>query len=426
MSAKLAVEGGNPAKTTPNPGMYPGGLAIDEEEKKELIQAIDRKHLFRYYMPDGMASKVSELEALLAERTGSRHCLATNSGTSALVSAFMACGVGPGHEVIIPSVTYWSSAASVLDVRAVPIIAEVDDSISIEPSDIENKITPRTKAIMPVHMRGAPCDMDPIMEIARKHDLAVIEDSAQAMGGSYRGKMLGSLGDCGCFSMHYYKTITSGEGGFLTTDDERIYTLAQSAHDSAACWRPDRFAPERFPGELSYGFDFRMSELAGAVGLAQLRKLPGLRNLMRKNKKRILDGIKGLPGVEFRRMNDSDGDTATCIIFFVPTVKLCEKSVKALKAEGVDAMHLYHRLIPDWSIYAHWQHMIDRRTPTPEGCPYTCPHREAPPPEYSKDMCPRTIDLVSRAVHINVPPQLTDDDCDAIAEGIRKVVEAYL
>lgn len=425
--AKLAIDGGPKAKTTPNLPMYPGGYEIGEEEKREVCNALDKKYIFRYYMPGGMASKVAQFEKMMADMVGVKYALGTNSCTSALISSLVACGVGPGHEVIVPSFTYWSSASAVLCARAVPIVAEVDDSFTMDPDDLEKKITPRTKAIMPVHMRGSACDMDRIMAIAARHKLTVIEDNAQACGGSYKGKPLGSFGRCGCFSFQYYKIITTGEGGMLTTDDEQTYLLAQSAHDSAACWRPDRFAPARFPGELFYGYDFRMSELEGAMGKVQLGRLPGLLERMRSRKARICAGLEELKskGVVPRRQNDPTGDTAICIMFMVPTVRLCEEFVKALAAEGVDVMHPYHEKLHDWHVAHHWEHMIHLVTPTPEGYPYRDPARNAPPPNYA-DLCPRSADLLSRTVHINVPPQLTDADCDMIAAAVRKVANAYL
>ena len=213
----------------------------------------------------------------------------------------------------------------------------------------------------------------------------------------------------------------------VTTNDEMLYLRAQSIHDSAACWRPDRFAPARFPGELFFGYDLRMNELEGALGLAQLRRLPSLLERMRRNKARIAAGIEDLTrrGIVPRRQHDPAGDTAITLMFMVPAAELCERFVKALVAEGVDASHAYHPKVPDWHVAHHWLHLIERATPTPDGYPFTDPARGAPPPDYA-GMCPRTAELLSRAVHINVPPQLTDDDCDMIAEAIRKVAEAYL
>ena len=271
-TAKLAIDGGTPAKTTPNIPMYPGGYEIGEDEKREVCETLDKKYIFRYYTPEGQPSKVTQFERCVADMIGSKHALATNSCTSALISALVACDVGPGHEAIVPAYTYWSTASAVLCARAVPIVAEIDESFTIDPDDVERKITPRTKAIMPVHMRGSACDMDRIMDVARRHGLAVIEDNAQSCGGTYKGKGLGSFGQCGCFSFQYYKIITTGEGGMLTTDDESIYIKAQSVHDSAACWRPDRFAPARFPGELFYGYDFRIDRTFKVLTKSKLPK----------------------------------------------------------------------------------------------------------------------------------------------------------
>jgi dTDP-4-amino-4,6-dideoxygalactose transaminase len=424
---KLAIDGGPKAKTTPNIPMYPGGYEIGEDEKREVCDSLDKKYIFRYYMPAGVESKVARFERQMADLIGCRYALGTNSCTSALISALVACGVGPGHEVIVPPFTYWSSASAVLCARAVPVCAEIDESLTIDPADVERRITPRTKAIMPVHMRGSACDMDGIMAVARRHNLVVIEDNAQACGGTYKGRHLGSFGHCGCFSFQYYKIITTGEGGMLTTNDEATYIKAQSVHDSAACWRPDRFAPARFPGELFYGYDFRMSELEGAMGVAQFRRLPSLLERMRSRKARIVSGLEELTekGIVPRRQNDPAGDTAISIMFMVPTVELCGRLVKALAAEGVDASHAYHKDIPDWHVAHHWRHMIDQVTPTPEGYPYRDPARGGQPPDYHH-LSPRSADLLSRAVHINVPPQMTDADCDMITEAVRKVSGAYL
>jgi len=424
---KLAIDGGPKAKTTPNIPMYPGGYEIGEDEKREVCDSLDKKYIFRYYMPKGLTSKVSEFEKCMTDMVGVRYGLGTNSCTSALIASLIACDVGPGHEVIVPAFTYWSSASAVCCARAVPVVAELDESLTMDPADVERKITPRTKAIMPVHMRGSACDMGRIMEIARRHKLAVVEDAAQACGGTFKGKYLGSFGDCGCFSFQYYKIITTGEGGMVVTDNENTYIKAQMAHDSAVCWRPDRFAPARFPGELFWGYDFRMGEVEGALGLAQFRRLPSLLERMRSRKARITAGLEDLvsKGISARRQNDPQGDTAVCIMFMVPKVELCEKFVKALAAEGVDVMHAYHKDVPDWHVALHWQHMINKVTPTAEGYPYSDPARKGAPVEY-KDLCPRSADLLSRCVHINVPPQMTDADCDMIAEAVRKVAGAYL
>jgi len=423
---KLAIDGGEPVKTTPNPPMYPGGLEIGEPEKRQILEALDRKYLFRYYRPDEHPSKVAEFERRFAEKFGCRYALMTNSCTSALIAALMACEVGPGDEVIVPAYTYWSSVSAVLAAKAIPVIVEVDESLTIDVDDLAAKVTDQTKAVMPVHMRGAPCRMDRVMQIAAERKLVVIEDNAQAMGGSFQGRKLGTFGGCGCFSLQYYKIITAGEGGVVATDDERLFIRVQSIHDSAACWRPDRFAPARWPWELSYGFDFRASELEGALALAQLQRLDELIERMRARKAAVKQAVGRIDGIAYRRLNDPAGDTAVCLIFFVPDAPLAARFVRALQAEGVAASHVYHPDIPDWHVFAHWQHLFAKATPTAEGCPFTCPYYKGKLPEYSADMCPRSAELLARAVHIDLPPQMSDHDAELIGLAVRKVAAAYL
>lgn len=416
----LAINGGPKARTGANPPMFPGGLEIGDEEKRQVLEVLDNKYLFRYYGPKEHPSKVKALEDRYAAFTGSKHCLALNSCTSALISALVAAGVGPGDEVIVPAYTFFATCAAVVAARAVPIVAEVDGSLTMDPADFERKISPRTKAVIPVHMRGMPARIDRIVEIARRRSIAVVEDVAQANGGTYRGKRLGSFGDIGCFSLQFHKIITSGEGGILVTDSDLLYTRAQAYHDVAACWRKDRFAPPEFEGEIFFGQNYRMSELSGAVALAQFGKLERILSLMRRNKRLIKERIAGLPGLEFREVTDEAGDTAICLVFFLPEAGRVEAFVQALHAEGVEAGGIYNKGVPDWHMYPHWKMLIEKMMPTKKGCPFNC--RECGPvPDYAPDDCPATMAWLGRSVHIDIPPQLTETDCAEIAEGIRKV-----
>lgn len=425
MNEKLAIYGGPKAKTTPNLPMYPGGLEIGEEEKRQVLEVLDRKYLFRYYGPENYPSKVREFELEFAKKVGSKHALAVNSCTSALITALVACGIGPGDEVIVTGYTFFASCASIVAAKAIPVIAEIDETLTMDPADIEKKITPSTKAILAVHMRGVPCDMDKIMAIAKKHNLKVIEDVAQAVGGTYKGKYLGTFGDCGCFSFQYHKTITAGEGGMVITDDSKIYDRCMGYHDTAACWRPDRFAEQRYEGELFCGVNYRMSELTGAVMLAQLGKMDSLLAAMRRNQKRIIDQIKDTKGIKVRPVNDPDGDTGICLIFYLDNKDKVEKFVDALNAEGIAAGGVFNAGIPDWHIYTHWKHVIEKKTPTLEGCPWTCPFHKGEPVEYSEDMNPKTLEYLSRVVMLDIPAQLTLEDCDMIAKGINKVAAVF-
>jgi 8-amino-3,8-dideoxy-alpha-D-manno-octulosonate transaminase len=406
--------------------MYPGGLEIGEEEKKQVLEVLDNKYLFRYYGPEGCESKVRRFEIEFAKKMGAKYALATSSCTGALISSLVACGIGPGDEVIVSGYTFFASCAAIVAAKAIPVIAEVDETLTIDPDDIEKKITPATKGLVVVHMRGVPCDMDRIMEIAKKHNLIVIEDCAQAAGGTYKGKYLGTIGDCGCFSFQYHKTITAGEGGAIITNNERLYERCMSYHDTAACWRPDRFAEQRYEGELFCGSNFRMSELTGAVLLAQLQKLDMLNSRMRSHQKRIIEQISNTKGIKVRPVYDSEGDTGICLMFYLDSSEKVSPFVKALKAEGVEAAAIYDSGIPDWHIYAHWKHVIEQKTPTHVVCPWECPyHTEAPPVEYEANMNPKTLEYLSRVVHIDIPPQMDDRDCDMIAEAINKVAAVF-
>ena len=273
---------------------------------QERADELNGPHLFRYY--NQRPSKVAGAEQAFAGFLGVKYALAVNSGTSALIAALRALGVGAGEEVIVPAYTFFASVAAIGVCNAIPVIADVDETLTLDPKDVERKITPRTRALIVVHMRGKPAQMDELMAVAARHRLVVIEDVAQAAGGSYKGRMLGTIGAMGCFSFDYYKILNSGEGGFVVTNDEWLHTRAQSWHDCAACWRPNRYATERREGELFCGENYRMSELQGAVALAQIRKAPKYLAGYRDALRRIADRLMLPSSVKIQRVIDPAGD----------------------------------------------------------------------------------------------------------------------
>ena len=436
---KLAVEGGAPAVA--KLGTYPAKIGRDElwgivdmwdfspGVKEKLHQVImgdpdvRGPHLFRYYNPK--PSRVEAAEAAMGRLIGSKHCLAVNSCTSALVSSLRALGVGAGDEVIVPGYTFFATAATVGACNALPVIVDVDDSLNMDPSSAERAITKRTKAIVPVHMRGAPAQMDAIVDLAKRKGLPVLEDVAQAGGGSFGGKRLGSIGTMGAFSLDYYKIFVSGEGGFVTTDDEWLFTRAQSFHDTAACWRPNRFARERRQGELFCGENYRMTELEGAVALVQIGKADEILTGLRRVKKLIKGGIDKLPGVSFRRITDEAGDTASNLVFFLPNPDVTRKAMEALKAEGVPAGGIYDSTVRDWHVYTFWDHIIQHRSVVSDGLPWSAVPKEELP-KYAPDMCPRALDYLGRAILMEINRHWSKADCQAITNGINKVLRAYV
>jgi len=436
---KLAIEGGDRAVCELGP--FPTKIGADElleildmwefspenaAKIKKIIESdgnIKGPHLFRYYNPK--PSRVAEAEKAMIDLVGTKYCLAVNSCTSALVAGYKALGIGAGDEVIVPGYTFFATSATVASANAIPVIVDVDETLCMAPRAIEKAITKRTKAIVPVHMRGAPAQMDAIMDIADRKGIPVIEDVAQAGGGSFGSRRLGSIGTIGCFSFDYYKVIVSGEGGFVTTDDEWLYTRAQSWHDCAACWRPDRFARERKEGELFCGENYRMSELEGAVALAQIRKADRMIAGYRRAKKLIKEAIENFSGMSFRRLTDEAGDTGICLVMFLPDADTTRRALEAMQAEGVPAGGIYDSKVRDWHVYYYWEHILDRKSVAPDRLPWSAvPESELP--KYSKDMCPRTLDLLSRAILVDINYNYSDSDCAAIAGGINKVLRAML
>ena len=416
---KLAIQGGVPARKRPLPPMYPGGMMIDEEEEQAVLEVLRTKRLFRYYGPGEGPSKVAELEAAFAAHMGIRYGLAVTSGTTALISGLQGVGVGPGDEVIVPAYTWIASASAVLALGGVPVPAEVDESLTLDPEDAEHKISAYTKAIMPVHMRGAPCRMDELMALAQRHGLRVVEDAAQADGGSYKGRRLGSIGDVGCFSLQFNKIITAGEGGMVITDDEEVWKRAVMYHDVIGGQRN-----EIKPGEMVWGVNFRMPELLAAVMLVQLRRLDGLLEAMRERKRLLKAGLEATARrkrIAFREIVDPEGDTSIALVFFAKSPESAHKLSEALRAENIGAGVLYHPERVDYHIYCHWQPIVNHSAWTPLGAPWCWAHREV---RYTPDVCPRTLDLLGRAVHMDVSPLLTNDDIEETLEGANRVLEA--
>ena len=292
----------------------PGLSLFGYEEEAEVIDVLRSRQLSRYrFDDDGTAapSKVCLFEQEFAAITGSPYCLGTNSCTSALLAGLLAAGVGPGDEVIVPAYTFIAPIAAVAHVGAVPVLTEVDQSLLLDPADAAARITPRTKAIIAVHMLGAPCDVDALASLAADRDVMLIEDCAQAGGGSFRGRYLGTIGRFGAFSLNVFKTFTAGDGGVLLTADRGLYELAFAYHDHGA-------APLRqgvTDGPPVFGLNLRMHEVTGALALAQVRKLPGILRTLRRNKAALSMAIGELPGVRPLPVHDPDGECATVLCY---------------------------------------------------------------------------------------------------------------
>ncbi|HOT35834.1 MAG TPA: aminotransferase class I/II-fold pyridoxal phosphate-dependent enzyme [Candidatus Latescibacteria bacterium] len=417
MSDRLAIDGGTPVRTAPLPPSWLGAYEMGVEEEEAVLKVLREKRVFRYIAKE--ESETARLEKAVAEFTGRDYALAVNSGTAALICALVGLDIGPGDEVIVPGYTYIATAAAVVTVGAVPVIAEVDNSLTLDPEDLERKITGLTKAVIPVHMRGTPCRMDEICAIAKKHGIKVIEDTAQANGGNYKGKTLGGIGDVGCYSYQMSKTITAGEGGMVVTGDRLVFERILMAHDSAfGFWKPDETAIRPIPGE-----GFRISEVSGAIALVQMGRLRGIVERLHNAKYRIVNQIRGLAGITLQDVPDESGDASVCLMFFAPDAEIANTYAKALNAEGIPCGTMFSKEIPDRHIYPNWTYVLEKRGRSSNWSPWH-PSVYKGSVEYSKDMCPKTLDYLGRTIHIGLSPRLTAADSDDIARAIRKVVTA--
>jgi 8-amino-3,8-dideoxy-alpha-D-manno-octulosonate transaminase len=413
----LAIDGGAKTITQPLPPMYPGGMRIGEEEEQAILAVLRNKRLFRYYGPYPGDSQAALLEQAFAAQMGSPYAVAVTSGTASLICGLIGLGVGPGDEVIVPAYTWIASASAVLAAGAVPVVAEIDESLTLDPADVERRITGRTRAILAVHMRGAPCHMDAIMDLAERHQLKVLEDVAQACGASFQGRRLGSIGHAGAFSFQFNKIITSGEGGMVLTADRELYQRVQMYQDVVGGQRnqipPDQILP---------GVNHRMSELQAAIALVQLKKLEGILAAMRANRRLILEAITPrvtAKGLQVRHMHDSMGDAAIALILLAKTSEQARRVAAALHAEGASAWVMYDSKKVDYHIYTYWEPIVRQKAWSDQQNPWIW---HGGPFDYSPAACPRSLDLLGRAIHLDISPDLTGAQCEEIADAIIRVV----
>ena len=423
MAQKLAIDGGTPMRSEPLRAGFHGSEEIDRREVDAVLDVLNKKRLFRFLSQGAEESEAAKVEAWYRQRLGREHCLAVSGGTAALICGLFGIDAGPGDEVIIPAYTYVATAAAVIAAGAVPVIAEVDASLNLDPLDLERKITPYTKAVIPVHMRGIPARMDEIMAVARKRGLLVVEDVAQSNGATYRGKPLGTMGQVGCFSFQQYKVITSGEGGLVATDDLLIYDRARMQHDCAA-----RFWEGLEGSHYDYvisGENYRFSELAAALVWAQVDRLDEILARCRAVKGHLAEGLSDIDGIEMQDVPDPQGDCGITFAFFLPSATVAKRFGEALNAENIRCGTVYDNSIPDRHIYANWPFMVsglaeDRRAP------WKSPFYEGDIDGYSLDACPQSLGYLGRAIMISIDQSFTLADADSIVEGVRKVAGALL
>lgn len=417
---KLALYGGAPVRTKPWVSKYMGSEELGEEEKARVLKVLEKKRIFRYF-PAGLEdSECSALENEYKSFLNTKYALAVNSGTSALVCALVACGAGPGDEVIIPAYTWVATAAAVAMLGAVPVLCEIDESLTLDPQDFARCITPRTKAVIVVHMRGISAAMDEIMQIAKEHGIRVIEDAAQANGGVYKDRMLGSIGDAGCFSLQQAKVITTGEGGMLVTDSEELWQRAVLYHDGAGY--QFRFSERKIPAFP--GQNYRLTELQAALSLGQLEKMPSILAQTKNNKKKIVQGLKNQTKIKLAPVFGTDHDLGLSLIFYVENGEKARAAAEALTAEGIQAFQVYDGVSNDQHIYINWEFLVNKADPWGGHYPWSLtPEAEI---AYDENTCPRTLELLNRAVQVHLNQMVTDEDIEDLLQAVDKVAAHLL
>lgn len=409
----LPLAGQSTSRPRRPPTEYPGAQFYDEQERFELIEALETKTLFRWYGP-GKPRKTSQFEKSFGKCMGAKYALGVTSGTAALHTALTALGVGPGDEVILPAWGWYACYNAILMTGALPVFAETDESLNIDPGDLKKRITPQTKAIMVVHLYGCPADMDRIMAIARRRNIRVLEDSAQSLGASYKGKRLSTIGDIGIFSFQISKTLTSGEGGAVITNDPLLYERAVRFHD-LGMFRQGFQDVLGTPAAMSgfVGVNYRMNEMTGAVMYAQLRKLDTILTLFRRNAGYVRDRIQDLPGLKLRHIPDPQGEIGLGIYLFCRTRELRDQFLKVMRAEKVSAG------APGGSLYLPAAPYIEQKVAThPDWPSFNSPRGKAI--RYGVECCPRTIEIFGRCAVIGIGAKDSDDDLKNVVAAVRK------
>lgn len=388
----------------------PGFEIFGDEERKEVQDVLDTGVLFRYGFDSVRKGywKAKTFESELAKRIGVGYCHLGSSGTAALRIALAACGIGAEDEVIVPPFTFIATIEAILDAGAVPVFSEIDETLCLDPDSIESVITPRTKAVMPVHMCGAMAHIEEIRSFCNQKGLVLIEDACQSLGATFNGKSLGTFGQMGCFSFDPVKTITCGEGGAVVTDDKKLYALADAYADHGH----DHIGNDRgLEGHPILGTNYRISELNAAVGLAQLKKLDFILRKQRLHKKVIKDALSQFPEISFRHIPDPKGDSATFLSFFLPDESQARETAKSLGNAGVDSCFYWYD--NNWHYIRQWDHFKNLKSPAK--LPITLIEKL---PEYEKIKFPKSDSIMARTISMLIKLSWTEVE---LAQRIEKI-----
>ncbi|WP_163937269.1 DegT/DnrJ/EryC1/StrS aminotransferase family protein [Paraferrimonas sp. SM1919] len=390
----------------------PGFEFFGPEETKEVNEVMENGVTFRYNF-DGVRGdqwKARQMEQMIQEQMNVKHAHLVSSGTAALQVALAAMGVGAGDEVIVPPFTFVASVEAVIAAGAIPVFAEIDETLCLSPEGIEAAITPRTKAVNLVHMCGSMAKMDEIKAVCDKHNLLLLEDACQAIGGSYKGQALGTIGDAGTYSFDSVKTITCGEGGAVITNRDDVYghshMYSDHGHDHVGM---DRGAEDH----PIMGLNYRISEMNAAVGVAQMRKLDKIIATQRYNKAKIKNAIKDISDIQFREIPCEEGDSAGFLSFILPSEQRALEINKKLAENGVDGCFYWYG--NNWHYVKNWKHI--QNLTAPAKLPIELIEDR---PDYTNIQTPKSDDIMSRTISMLIKLSWTEEQMDARIEGIKK------
>jgi dTDP-4-amino-4,6-dideoxygalactose transaminase len=425
---KLAINGGAPVRREPLPLEFPGIHHMDEEEINAALRVLRSRSPFRYYGID-LQGEVQAFETEFASFLGIAHCLAVNSGTGALITALAALGVGPGQEVIVPAYMWVSVVAAVVNLGAIPVLADINDTFCLDPAAVEAKITPRTTGVIVVHMSGAPADIEAIREITRNRRLFLLEDCAQSAGGSIHGKKVGAFGDMAIFSFQMNKNMTSGEGGCVVTNDERLYHRAVACHDTGYARDSDGRAIFDNLELCLWGRGYRMDEIRASILRVQLKKLPTVISHMHDSKYRIRKALGQHSEIRHRRIVDPDGDTGCFLLTTFKDPDIAKQINRALRAEGIAtlAQGVNNIVMTQWGLHIYYNipSLVNKTGVDKRNSPWSLAENKNSQTEYRKGTCPVADSLFERTILLAIPSCLTERDEQDIIDAFEKVLGSF-
>jgi dTDP-4-amino-4,6-dideoxygalactose transaminase len=374
---------------------------LDNEEIERVVNVLKSG---RYVQ----GPNVKEFEEKFAEYIGVKHAVAVNSGTAALHMALATLGVGPGDEVVVPALTFFSTATSVIHQNAIPVFSDIETtSYNMDPEDLHERITERTRVIIPVHLYGGPAEMDPILELAEKRGVYVVEDAAQAHGAEYKGKKVGSIGHIGCWSFYATKNMTSGEGGMITTDDDEVARKARILRNHGMVNRDDH---------VMLGYNYRMNEIQAAIGVVQLKKLDIFNEIRIKHSRFLMENLKDVDWFKLPEIRPYNKHVFFWLPVLIDESKLEMSTLelrKRLFNSGVETRHRYNAPL-------YKQIMLLEKNAYPKGCPFNCPFygKEM---DYSSIYLKNTEKIAGKVLGLPNHPGLEEEDLERVVEVVHEV-----